>query len=280
VEITLTAGRDRAVPSGSLNILYSLYGNGAENESPLVQKSIPIVNGKATADFPVPNKLIANPTGLVGYWFKEQEFDLPAEPTPLAKIIEVTPAGAIHGRVTAEVGLRDKLFTVTSILIKAPRGMDHMNLSQDYVQRKGSDRYLTSSLPLGGIYAVLLKQGTSTYTVSPPIALDLAHPVATCDLHEIADSVIRGKFVDANKRPVALESVSLTYHPTDLCSFSNVAARTERDGTFTIPNMNFHVPGHYELQLDAAKWAPNTVLIDGKTQQPITIMAHRRISTR
>jgi beta-lactamase regulating signal transducer with metallopeptidase domain len=83
VEITLVTGKDRPVPTGSLNVLYYLGGNAVKNQSYLVQKSISLVNGKAIAQFPVPNELTPNPDGLVGYWFKEQSFDLSAGKNPL-----------------------------------------------------------------------------------------------------------------------------------------------------------------------------------------------------
>jgi hypothetical protein len=276
VEITLTAGKDGPVPVGNLNVLYYWKGNDPKVRSFLVQKSIPLVNGKATAQFPTPNQLTPNPSGLVGYWFKEQVFDLSAGTGASIKTIEVIPAGAIHGKVTAEADLRDKLFTCSAILIKAPPGLDKMNLGLDYVPLQGAGRYLTVPLPLGGIYSVLLQQGSSTYTVSPPITIDSEHPIVGCDLHEEADNAIRGKFVDASNKPISLESVTLTYHPTSLCFFSNVATRTARDGTFTIPNVNFDVPGYYDLQLDSTNWTQNEMHLDGQTAQPLTLVARHK----
>jgi hypothetical protein len=135
---------------------------------------------------------------------------------------------------------------------------------------------LTVPLPLGGIYSVLLQQGSSTYTVSPPITIDSEHPIVGCDLHEEADNAIRGKFVDASNKPISLESVTLTYHPTSLCFFSNVATRTARDGTFTIPNVNFDVPGYYDLQLDSTNWTQNEMHLDGQTAQPLTLVARHK----
>jgi hypothetical protein len=277
VEITLVTGKDRPVPTGSLNVLYYLGGNAVKNQSYLVQKSISLVNGKAIAQFPVPNELTPNPDGLVGYWFKEQSFDLSAGKNPLDQKIEVMPAGVIHGRVTAEVDLRDKLFTYSTLLIQAPPELKRMlSLDPNDVPRQGSDHYLTTPLPFGGVYSVLLQQGASTYTVSPPIAIDAAHPVVTCDLHQVADSVIRGKFMDPDNGPIGLESVSLIYHPTSLCSFSNVAARTARDGSFTIPNVNLKVPGYYEIQLDSVHWTQNDFHIKGSAWAPFKLTAQRK----
>ena len=276
VEITLTAGKDRPAPAGNLNVLYYYNGSDPKVHSFLVQKSIPLVNGKATAQFPMPNKLTPNPNGLVGYWFKEQEFDVAAAAGSAIKTVEVIPAGTIHGSVTAVASLRDKLFACSPILIKAPPGLEGMNLRLNYVQHQGSDRYLTLPLPFGGIYSVVLNQGSGTYTVSPPIAIDAEHPIVACDLREVADEFIKGRFVDESNKPISLRAVSLVYHPTGLCSFGDMVTRTARDGTFTIPSVNLHVPGYYEVQLSEAEWAENSVRIDVHTPQPLNLITHRK----
>jgi beta-lactamase regulating signal transducer with metallopeptidase domain len=276
VKITLVAGKDSPAPGGDLNIQYDFYGDTPKVQNFLVQKSIVLANGEATGSFPAPNRLYVKPNGLVGYWFKEQSFELPAGAIPVTKTIEVIPAGAIHGQVTGESNLRDKLFTSSPILIKAAPGLEGTNVGGNYVPAEGSDRYVTGPLPFGGVYAVVLQQGMSSYTVSPPIRIDAAHPIVDCDLHEVAERTLRGKFVDANQKPIGLESIFLTYVPNEHCSFSTLAARTAVDGTFTISNLNFNVPGHYELQLQSPSWTQNSVHIDGRSLQPITITAPLR----
>jgi beta-lactamase regulating signal transducer with metallopeptidase domain len=276
VKITLVAGKDSPAPGGDLNIKYDFYGDTPKVQNFLVQKSIVLKNGEAAGSFPVPNRLYVNPNGLIGYWFKEQSFELPAGAAPVIKTIEVIPAGAIHGRVTGESNLRDKLFTSSPILIKAAPGLEGTNVGGNYVPAEGSDRYVTGPLPFGGVYSVVLQQGMSSYTVSPPIRIDAAHPVVDCDLHEVAEGILRGKFIDANQRPIGFESVFLTYVPNEHCSFSTLAARTAVDGTFTISNLNFNVPGYYQIQLDDPKWMENSVHIDGRTPQPMVISAKHR----
>jgi beta-lactamase regulating signal transducer with metallopeptidase domain len=274
VKITLVAGKDSPAPGGDLNVQYDFYGDTPKVQNFLVQKSIVLENGEAAGSFPAPNRLYVNPNGLIGYWFKEQSLELPDGTTPVTKTIDVIPAGAIHGRVTGEPNLRDKLFTSSLILIKAAPGLEGTNVGGNYVPAEGSDRYVTGPLPFGGIYAVVLQQGTSSYTVSPPIRIDAAHPIVDCDLHEVAEGILRGKFIDADHKPIGLESVFLTYVPNEHCSFSTLAARTAVDGTFTISNLNFNVPGHYELQLQSPGWTQNSTHIDGQSLQPITITAH------
>jgi len=275
VEITLTAGKDHPIPTGYLDMQYWLYGDGPGVSSPVPMKNFPIVNGIVKDSFSTPNKLTPNSDDLPGYWFREQAFDLPAGSEPFRKTIKVIPAGAIHGRVTSEVALRDKLFTCTPIVIKPASALEGVDFNLRCAQPQGSDQYVTHPLPFGSIYEVILQQGPSTYVVSAPISIDAEHPIVNLDLHMAGHDTLRGRFVDENNRPIGLKEVNLTYKPIEQVSLApSVAARTALDGTFAIPNMNFDVPGYYELQLQSPGWTQNSVHIDGRSPQPITITAH------
>jgi beta-lactamase regulating signal transducer with metallopeptidase domain len=277
VEITLVAEKDHPIPTGHLDMQYWLYGDGPGVSSPVPMKNYPIVNGIVKDSFSTPNKLTPNSDDLPGYWFKEEAFDVPVGSEPFRKTIEVTLAGAIHGRVTSEAVLRDKLFTCTPIVIKPPLALEGVDLNPRYAQPQGSDRYVTHPLPFGGIYAIVLQQGPSTYVVSPSISIDTEHPIVNLDLHLAGHDNLRGKFVDENNRPIALKEVNLTYKPNEETSLApSIAARTALDGTFAIPNMNFDVPGTYEVQLEGDDWEKTKVRINGRTSQPVIISVHRK----
>ena len=136
--------------------------------------------------------------------------------------------------------------------------------------------YLTTSLPFGGTYGVLLRPNSgANFAASPPFTIDAEHPIIDCDIRRAAGQTLRGRFLDENNHPIGQAAIALGYWPPTTVGWNQSAdvGMTARDGSFAIPHVNFDVPGYYELQLNASKWTQNSVHIEGHTPQPITLIA-------
>jgi hypothetical protein len=52
------------------------------------------------------------------------------------------------------------------------------------------------------------------------------------------------------------------------------SATTDANGNFTVPNINFDVPGNYEVQIFGDDWEQTKIRIDAHTVQPVVISLH------
>jgi beta-lactamase regulating signal transducer with metallopeptidase domain len=281
VEITLKTP-DGTGPTGSLVSSYGTTMDRGEVCTSFTPKVLPITAGKATADFPVPTKLELNPALLIGYWFAPESFDVPAGTGAFTHTVNVLPAGVIHGHITLPARLKEEHPSAAVILIKPPAGVSEGALyGGTDVKLSANNDFVTTPLPLGGTYAVLLNAAPS-YFMSAPVSLDAQHPLVAQDIDATAaPDPLTGKFVDEANKPIAHQEVMLTYHPTEHQSASFYAATTDGDGAFTISNMNFAVPGNYEVQLfgkdwQSSDWEKSKIRIDGHTPLPVIISVHHQ----
>jgi hypothetical protein len=274
VEITLTPWNLTGSIDGS-------YLTVAKTESWYLPKTLPIANGKATGQIPVPTTLGLGADHLVGYWFPPGKIDVPLGTGPFTYSITALAAGVIHGHVTLTGPLKNQNITLVPLALKTPPTVKPLDLSGiTNATLSPSNDYVTPPLPCGGTYAMLLI-ASSSYLVTPPVTLDAEHPIVSQDIQAtVGHDTLYGKFVDESNRPISNQEVTLTYHPTEYSGFGNYAATTGSDGTFTISEINLHVPGNYELQLSSNSWIQNKVRIDNKTTLPLTIVASSKNSSR
>jgi len=278
VEVTLKTP-DGTGPTGSLESWYEIVGTRGTYG---MQKILSLSAGKATTDFPVPTKIDLNANGLIGYWFAPDSFAVPSETRPFTRTVNVIPAGVIHGHVTLPSRIKNNGVSAAVILIKAPPDVPASALwAGTNVTLSADNEYVTSSLPLGGTYAVLLNAAPS-YFMSAPVLVDAQHPLVAQDIDATAaPDILTGKFVDEANKPIAHQEVMLTYHPTEYQAASFYAATTDGDGAFTISHMNFAVPGNYDVQLfgkdwQSSDWEKSKVRIDGHTLQPVILSLHHK----
>jgi beta-lactamase regulating signal transducer with metallopeptidase domain len=243
-----------------------------------------VVNGQVTLSVPTPGDVTVNPDGLIGYWFLRQDFKVPSGDQPFLKTIPLFPAGAIRGKITADPSVRDQAFSCIAVVVNRPKPLEYggggvMALMGDGAALIPQNTYLTASLPFGGTYAVLLCPNSgANFAASPPFTIDAEHPIIDYDMRRVAGQTLRGRFLDENNQPIGLAHIALVYWPPTTLGWNQSAdvGMTARDGTFAIPQVNLDVPGYYEVQLYAPKWAQNSVHIDRHTPQPLTLIARHQ----
>jgi hypothetical protein len=181
------------------------------------------------------------------------------------------------GHVTLDPILKDRKVSVALLTLKVPDGIKPEDLQGNGLATLSPDHdFVTSPLPFGGTYAVLLDAGPSYY-VSASTVVDAEHPLVVRDIQATTLSdKITGKFVDETGKSVANQEVMLTYHPTEHQAMTFDAATTDGNGAFAISNMNFPVLGNYEVQIYGNDWEPSKIRIDGHTLQPVIISLRPR----
>ena len=272
VEITLKTVSG-ANPAGDIDGGCEAMSNGKTWVTP---KIFPIVAGRVTTQLPVPARISLRADDIAGYWFAPQTFEVPAGAESFTRTVNATEAGVIHGHVTIPAAFHDRVLSISTIALKPPAGLTGADFTGGN-SRKLSDKndYVTSSLPFGGTYAVVL-DAAPCYFVSAPAPVDAEHPIVARDLDvAVAHDTLRGRIVDETGKPAAYQTVMLTYHPTEADAYMSHAATTGGDGSFTISNMNFSVPGNYEVQIFDEGWGQTKLRIDGHTPQPVVIPIHR-----
>jgi len=273
VRIVLDPGAGHAPAGGELVVESQEDDHGNRLED----KAFPVVNDQVSFSVGAPNQLTIYPDSLAGYWFDPVFLHLPAGDKPFVQTIPLLPAGAIRGRVTSDPSLRDGSFLCIPFVVKAAPGLEGHSIVQggqnSYLTPQ--DRYVTSPLPFGGIYAVAFWSGAN-FAVTPPFAIDAEHPIVNSDVHRVAGQTLRGRFVDEANQPIGLQTISMTYRPNESWGSIGQVGTTARDGTFAIPHVNFAVPGYYSVQLNEANWTQNVVRVDGRTVQPLVLVARRK----
>lgn len=279
------AARKKAAPTRTVKILLDpgpghAPATGQIHVESLPQNSPVVVNGQVTLSVPTPNDLTINPDGLIGYWFLRQDFKVPSGDQPFLKTIPLFPAGIIRGKVTADPSVRDQAFSCIAFVVKRPPALEFGGGGVTAITNGGSliaqNTYLTASLPFGGTYAILLCSNSgANCAASPPFTIDAEHPIIDCDMHRAAGQILRGRFLDEKNQPIGLAHIALVYWPPTTVGWHQAAdvGMTARDGTFAIPQVNFNVPGYYEVQLYDPKWTENAVHIDANTPEPVTLVA-------
>jgi beta-lactamase regulating signal transducer with metallopeptidase domain len=259
-------------PTGALDSRYEVVGNRGNYQT---FKTLPIANGKATAQIPIPNRITLIADHLIGYWFPSQSFDLPAGKEPFVHTVSVQPAGVMHGHVAVPPSFKGRYLAASPIALKKAPGITADLTGEFYDGQLVKNNYVTPPLPFGGTYAVVVDAAPS-YFVSPATMVDPAHPLVVRDMDlSVQQGTLTGKFVDENGKPISYEEVMLTYHPTPYDTFVSHSATTSGDGSFTISQINFAVPGNYEVQLYSKDWALTALRIDSHTPQPVVIPLRR-----
>jgi beta-lactamase regulating signal transducer with metallopeptidase domain len=263
-----------ALPTGILNGDY-LTSNG--DEKWIASTTAAITAGHAVMSMRVPTKVDLSADRLVGYWFAPQSFDLSAGTGTFPRTITATQAGVIHGNVSPSSDFKNQYLAVLPIVIKPPSGLVITNLTSGTSNPlSAKNDYVTQPLPFGGTYAVLVDAGPS-YFVSTSALVDAEHPIVVRDFDlKSPTGILKGRFVDETNKPISYQEVMLTYHPNDNDTFLSHSATTDADGNFTIPAMNFAVPGNYEVAIYGEAWKKTTLRIDGRTPQPVVISLQRQ----
>jgi beta-lactamase regulating signal transducer with metallopeptidase domain len=272
-EVSLKTDSD-ALPTGFLDGDY-LSSKGEEKwRTPKVAK---ITGGKATMSLPVPTKVGLYADHLVGYWFAPESFDLPVGSATFLRTINATRAGVIHGTLNPSPDIENQSLSVLPIVIRPPSGLTITDLtSGTFKALSPKNDYVTQPVPFGGTYAVVVDAAPS-YFVSASALVDAGQPIVVRDLAlKLPGGSLKGQFVDEANKPISYQEVMLTYHPDENDAFVSHSATTGADGTFTISNINFNVPGNYEVQLYGNGWGQNKVRIDGHTPQPVIISVHNQ----
>ncbi len=269
VEVRFDTGSGQPPPEGSLQV-HSLSN----------LESVPIRGGRAVISVPAPNELTLDTDDLVGYWFREQTIPVKSDAKTLTHTLTCLPAGVIRGKVTTDTKLNDTQFFTDVLVVKSTPGLEGaiLNSRVGKLRKKPMELYVTNPLPFGGTYQVVL-HNDANFVVSPPIKIDAEHPVVDYNLHRVSGTTVQGRLVDETGKPVVSEYMEVIYEPqSDQRYNSGDLIRTKDDGTFSIPNVNFDVPGIYKigLGLDPTKWDQTEYSVDRTTVQPLVITVHRK----
>jgi beta-lactamase regulating signal transducer with metallopeptidase domain len=276
LEVSIKSGSD-IIPNGDLD---GDYLSSKGDEKWVTPKVATIKAGNATMSLPVPTKVNLYADHLVGYWFPPENFDLPAGKDTFLRTINATRAGVIHGTINFPPVFKNQSVSVLPIVIKPPSGLTIKNLTSGALKILSPKReYVTQPLPFGGAYAVIVNAAPS-YFVSAPALVNAENPIVVRDVAlKLPLDALKAQFVDETNKPISYQEVMLTYHPNENDTFVSHSATTGADGTFTISNVNFDVPGNYEVQLygkdwQSSDWEKSKVRIDGHTPQPVIISVH------
>ncbi|HSI84428.1 MAG TPA: M56 family metallopeptidase [Candidatus Methylacidiphilales bacterium] len=257
------------------------YETSLNGQTWVTSKTLPLTDGKAVAEIPVPTKLTLRADRVLGYWFAPESLNVSADSGTFDHEIPAVPAGVIHGTVSVsgDGGNTVSSVQIAAIALEPPAGMAKTNITDGPSRRLSPEnRYVTNPLPLNGKYAVVLA-AAPRYFVSPAITVDAEHPLVVQNMDISTTTVrdeIKGRFVDEENKPVRYQQILLIYHPTEESSFTSVAAITGNDGTFKIADINFDVPGYYEVQIYGDVWNKSDIRINRQTPQPILISLHGR----
>ncbi len=235
-------------PSGSI----SVSASGAAGGPPLVNDEVPLRDGRAIFDAPVPGRVSYQSRSLVGYWFKDGDAEVgPGEGETLIEIPAV-PAGAIAGQVLGADGRPLAIGVDLSCrTVESAPGLQGEVFIKNNIRVDAQGRFFVSPLPLGGAYAVSATRGHNRQ-VSPPIRLDGSRPTERITLRLARDAVAAGSVVGPDGRPLAGVPVGLELvHPTAGGSWGPPTP-TDEDGRFRFDDLNPELDG-YRAIIDAAK---------------------------
>ncbi|SDU23294.1 Signal transducer regulating beta-lactamase production, contains metallopeptidase domain [Verrucomicrobium sp. GAS474] len=250
VEIFLNPGRGQPMPGGALHVYFLESGVGEGIAQRGVLKDLPLSEGHAEIEVPAPNRMSVSADRLLGYWFPREDFDIKESDATFSKKITLVPAGVIRGRVVLPDGSPSTKSFFTHIdVVKAPsvlkdKGIDSGEAIIDSAMLM--DRYQTTPLPFGGTYRVFLWAGTH-FEAGEALEVDAAHPIVERDMTWHPGVPVQGALVDGEGKPVGGVEISLNYRHSERHSFGSSVMPRASDGTFSFEDINFDVPGFYEI---------------------------------
>jgi beta-lactamase regulating signal transducer with metallopeptidase domain len=255
-----------APPTGSLTAAFEPSG----------VKLIALHDGSAEFDVVTPDKVDLAPGGLIGYWFAEQTLEVATAPAPFELTLDVIPAGAIHGRWLESDGSIVRNASIWCLVTDPAKSVGRASLGLDVeTMRPVRDAAFTlTPLPLGGSYSVVVSHDLN-FVQSSPIAITADAPLANLELRRKPGVDIEVQVVDVTGASIPGVSVYLEYIPSSSHSFSSLAGTTDGVGKFTLRDINFNVPGRYEIRTQKDEWRPRKVALTRWTATPVVITVER-----
>jgi beta-lactamase regulating signal transducer with metallopeptidase domain len=209
---------------------------------------VPIENGEARYQVPVPTEIGYDVLDSPGYWI-ESERRFPVEPgdEPFVVNLPTIPAGSIHGTVENSP---EGHFGVSVILVESPTGQDVFPL--DARSKRNERAYSLGPLPLGGTY-IAAAHTKAAVALSEPITLTDRAPIQEVNLAFAPGVPVEGRVTypdgsPANGLPIEL-SISTKYSH----GFSTTIGVTGANGEFRVEHVDFDQPVTYAIILKPAK---------------------------
>jgi beta-lactamase regulating signal transducer with metallopeptidase domain len=250
VSIGFSLRRDVTPPSGMVHATFrQLIGGHDAGYGPVyVPAAVPVRDGQVQLRA-YPGNLEISAEGLIGYWFAPTRFDITPGPGPLHFDVEVMPAGAISGHVVEPDGSVAGGYEVQCFVMHPAPELSkarHVGATGQWNESAAGDgSFSVTPLPLGGTYAIVTWRGCN-FTVSEPVTVDAAHPLVEVDLTRKPGMDVPGSLVDSQGKAVAPTMLTLDYRPAAGESVS-AAVSCDAQGHFVLAELNFDVPGEYEL---------------------------------
>jgi beta-lactamase regulating signal transducer with metallopeptidase domain len=209
---------------------------------------VPIENGEARYEVPVPTEIGYDVLESPGYWV-ESESSIPVEPGDEPFVVELStiPAGSIHGTVE---NAPEGQFGVSVVLVESPSGQDVFPLE---VRSKRNERaYSLGPLPLGGTY-IAYAHSKAAIALSEPLTLTDRAPIQEVKLTFAPGETVEGRVTypdgsPANGLPIEL-SISTKYSH----GFSTAIGVTGANGEFVVEHVDFDQPVTYAIILKPEK---------------------------
>ena len=270
VVFTFNLSPDSAMPTGSLKISYPK--DPASKEQSVEDVYLPIKNGKAAVDIPVPGTINFFPDYVIGCWFEGKfENDVPAGTEPLEIPISAIPAGAVYGKITSPAATYEEKYGIDLIPVNLPPNMRAEMLLPNSVYFTGNDGFSYNSLPLGGTYVLVFSRKQSYYATKP-FTLDSQNPVKEINITLPQGITLSGQLMDENHHPLSGIKIGLMYETPYNHSYQHSVLISDEKGMLKIENFNPDVPGKYSLYAESNKeWQPFRYIIED-SKKPIQII--------
>lgn len=247
LRVTTPAGMPKA--QGSLRLDYLETAKSA-GYTPVMM--IPLKEGEAHYQVPVPTKVITRGLNTPGYWIPEKR-DQKVEPGegPLVIDLPAIPAGAVYGIVTGPDGAPTRNVSLSLNATKEPALPENIRLDLYNLYEEGPNaegRFVLSSIPLGGEYRLSVSQGECR-VISPPLTLDNAKPLHDINMKLVEGVTVTASVVDEAGRPVVGIPVNLSYSLPWGFGVSGVDHLTDKNGQIVLEHVNPELPGTYSLYI-------------------------------
>ncbi len=206
-------------------------------------------SGEVTFDLPVPGKAYCRPESVVGYWFKEEIFDVPPGDSPLVVEAKGIPAGAIVGRVLNADGTPNSGSVGLSLTtVEKPSSLENSSIQINNVRTDGEGRFFLGPLPFGGAYVAVAAQGHNKQ-MSKLVRLDGSKATEEVELRFTKPVAAGGRVLDPDGQPLAGAPVNLELvHPQAGTSW-NPPVATDSNGRFRFDDLSSEL-GPYEVSLN------------------------------
>lgn len=237
VEVRLVTAEGDMVGDGQIAVSSYVVNDGrAESWQ---QREIDLSGGVARFDAPAGGRASLKPTGLVGYWFADEDFDVPPGVAALQFDIPVDAAGAIRGRLLDVDGSPAvESVSLQAVAVDKPPVLAEEHPLLDVSAEPGAGgRFLLSPLPLGGTYRVKVSRGRML-DFSELVRLDAESPIGEVTLQLSEGVTSRGRVLGPDDKPLAGIPVTLRFeHPQAGTTYASPTL-TDADGQFAFAELN------------------------------------------